>query len=59
MVSINLIIKRGRQTPEESSPPTQFKASFLPSSPKIKGNDGLILQPEALCHVNHVLSAPN
>lgn len=58
MVSINLIIKQGRQAPEESSPPTHFQASFPPSSPRMKDHDSLILQLETFHHLNYVLPAP-
>lgn len=51
MVSINLIIKQGRQVPKESSAPTHFQASFPPSSRKMKDHDGLILQLETLPHL--------
>lgn len=63
MVSINLIIKPGRQAPEESPPPTHSQASFPPSAPKIKkkkkNHDSLILQPDTLHKSKLVLSASN
>ena len=50
MVSINLIIKQGRQAPEEPSPPTHFQASFPPASLDMKDHDDVFLWLETLPH---------